>query len=523
LTRRIGSWELREVMRQRDPRERLLLAHVHRGDPDAYIEHKLAADQLHVSVGDRAGQAAEVSAIGAWVQAVERYGVGQAVLVSRNNDRRARLNSQARAALLQAGQLGDAIRVAGREFWVGERVIARLNARAFDVDNGTRGTVIEGDERRGLVIVTDAGGLRELPPSYVSTNVEPAFCLTGHGMQGGTVDWEAVVGQPGEFSRNWSYTACSRAREPTQLFVIDDSTTAEQDRAQIAPSPQRDREPLTRLARRMRERDDEDLALDRLQRIADEHVPSERLDEPPAARNVAEDVTNYQERTRALREQLAALDARSQKRSESDPGRLERVRFELERRREQLADTLARAQTPAGRSRLGWRRPPAQEREQAQQLARTLTEDVNRLEAQERSLADRVGDPDLAAADRARRVELIRELGELRQHQLERALENPDPYLLETLGERPDTQLERHGWDRAARAIETYRSERDITDPHDPLGEQPAGGRQLYEYEQTLRVIDDARLQLGLGPLARAQERDVSRSPDLGDDRELGF
>jgi ATP-dependent exoDNAse (exonuclease V) alpha subunit len=353
LTRRIGSWELGEVMRQRDPRERRLLAHVHRGDPDAYIEHKLAAGQLHVTVGDRAGQAAEASAIGAWVRAVERHGVEQAVLVSRNNDRRARLNTQARAALLDAGQLGDEIRVAGREFWVGERVIARLNARAFDVDNGTRGTVVEGDERRGLVIVTDAGGLRELPPSYVSTHVEPAFCLTGHGMQGGTVDWAAVVGQPDEFSRNWSYTACSRAREPTQLFVIDDSTTAEQDRAQIAPSPKRDRQPLARLASRMRERDDEDLALDRLQRLAGEHVPSERLDdEPPGARNVAQDVTDRRNRTRALRGQLVALDARSRERSESDPGRLERVRFELERRREQLTDTLARAETPAGRPRL---------------------------------------------------------------------------------------------------------------------------------------------------------------------------
>jgi hypothetical protein len=95
--------------------------------------------------------------------------------------------------------------------------------------------------------------------------------------------------------------------------------------------------------------------------------------------------------------------------------------------------------------------------------------------------------------------------------------------LLETLGERPDAQIERHGWDRAARAIETYRFERDITDADDPLGEQPAGGRQLYEYEQTLRVIDDARVQLGLGPLTRGQERDVSRSPDHGDDRGLGF
>jgi hypothetical protein len=35
--------------------------------------------------------------------------------------------------------------------------------------------------------------------------------------------------------------------------------------------------------------------------------------------------------------------------------------------------------------------------------------------------------------------------------------------------------------------------------------------------------IDDARLQLGLRPLARGQERDVRRGTDRGDDRDLGF
>ena len=40
LTRRMGSYELREVMRQRDPRERQLLANVRRGDPTEYITEK---------------------------------------------------------------------------------------------------------------------------------------------------------------------------------------------------------------------------------------------------------------------------------------------------------------------------------------------------------------------------------------------------------------------------------------------------------------------------------------------------
>ncbi len=48
LTRRLGSYELREVMRQRDPRERRLLANVRRGDPTDYVAEKDRAGQLHL-------------------------------------------------------------------------------------------------------------------------------------------------------------------------------------------------------------------------------------------------------------------------------------------------------------------------------------------------------------------------------------------------------------------------------------------------------------------------------------------
>jgi hypothetical protein len=52
LTRRLGSHELREVMRQRDPRERQLLAQVRRGDPTNYITEKDSRRQLQVIEGD---------------------------------------------------------------------------------------------------------------------------------------------------------------------------------------------------------------------------------------------------------------------------------------------------------------------------------------------------------------------------------------------------------------------------------------------------------------------------------------
>ena len=46
VTRKVGSFELREVMRQRDPQERRGLASVHRGEPEVYLERKLARGEL---------------------------------------------------------------------------------------------------------------------------------------------------------------------------------------------------------------------------------------------------------------------------------------------------------------------------------------------------------------------------------------------------------------------------------------------------------------------------------------------
>jgi AAA domain len=52
LIRRLDSHELREVVRQRHPRERHLLAQVRRGDPADYIADKTNRGHLHVHTGD---------------------------------------------------------------------------------------------------------------------------------------------------------------------------------------------------------------------------------------------------------------------------------------------------------------------------------------------------------------------------------------------------------------------------------------------------------------------------------------
>ena len=86
---------------------------------------------------------------------------------------------------------------------------------------------------------TDGGAQRRLDASYVAEHLQHAYALTAHTIQGGTVEWAGVVGRPEDFTRNWSYTALSRAREPTELFVIDTPTERELDRAEIAPGQAR--------------------------------------------------------------------------------------------------------------------------------------------------------------------------------------------------------------------------------------------------------------------------------------------
>ena len=128
LTKRLGSHELREVMRQRDPRERQLLSQVRRGDPADFITEKTRDGQIHVIAGDDAGAAAGERAAVAWWRARQaECPWGQAVLVVRDNDRRARLNALARAQLVREGLLGESVQIAGREFAVGDRVVARRN------------------------------------------------------------------------------------------------------------------------------------------------------------------------------------------------------------------------------------------------------------------------------------------------------------------------------------------------------------------------------------------------------------
>lgn len=231
VARRFGAARLRSVMRQRDLRERLLLGRLHAGHPDGWIEAKLLAGELRVGSAD----AAERRAVAAWQAKAAEVGAVNAVLITRNNRLRARLTMAIRHA--RAEELGPSRRYGERELAVGDRVVCRRNNRRLDVDNGTRGTVLS-VSAAGVAIDADSGGERRLPASYCARNVEHGYVLTAHGVQGASVEWAAVIASPRELTRNWSYTALSRARQPTELIVIDQLSEIEQERAELAPLDQ---------------------------------------------------------------------------------------------------------------------------------------------------------------------------------------------------------------------------------------------------------------------------------------------
>ena len=150
-------------------------------------------------------------------RAPTRSGPAQAVMIARDNETRARAEPRRTraAARLRAARRGALLRLgAARGRRPGDLPPQRPR---LDVDNGMRGTVRHVDDDR-VVIDTDAGLVRELPAAYVAEHVEHAYALTGHGMQGGTVEQAIVVASPHDLTAGWSYTALSRARGHTRLL-----------------------------------------------------------------------------------------------------------------------------------------------------------------------------------------------------------------------------------------------------------------------------------------------------------------
>jgi hypothetical protein len=323
--------------------------------------------------------------------------------------------------------------------------------------------------------------------------------LTAHTIQGATVEWAGVVGRPEDFTRNWSYTALSRAREPTELFLVDAPTERQLDRIEIAPGQAHglrdERTPIQRLETAMRCRDDEDLASDRLdveRTLGTAHPEPTHagasVARPPVVELQAE-LTELRERIGRYPEHLA--DQLHAARS---------ARAEAQRVADSARARIADLDQPA-RGVLRRRAADSAERALQRQRLKLAEGEIAAADKRERNLAS--GLPDLTAWDaercvlRERAAELEAQLSIRRREHLRVALERPAPYVTEALGALPEHPRARRTWQQAATRIEAYRFDHAITDDRHALGSPPSGRAGRAHWQRAQHDLQRAQRDLG--------------------------
>jgi conjugative relaxase-like TrwC/TraI family protein len=523
--RRVGVLKLSEVMRQRDPGERRALGLLHEGVPGGWLGWAREHDRVELG----GNEASPDRAVKEWARAVDVHGLRQAVLIARSNDTRSALNERARQVVRARGWLGEERAYGPITVAVGDRVICRRNDQVVDVDNGTRGTV-RAVHRAKIAIETDGRTVRELPTPYVAEHVEHAYALTGHGMQGGTVEWAGVVAVPHELTRGWSYTALSRARTRTRLFVMEEGEgwahheLARRD--ELAPGEREDTPTAEQLAasvaRYMLTRDDEDLAVEQLPapatagragelepareaEPADREAGAERAEpEVPALPTLGE-FAALTDRLRTLRTQLASLATPEVERLLAT----ERRERALVAHHDELAERLRSLPKP----RLG-RDPQAVERQGLQRAITGAQRELAGLRALRSRLERDTGPLTEVLAERAGLREQVADVEDRRRGVRERLiaaqLARPPEWARALLGHPPRQASRRGVYEQALAAVAGYRLDHQITGP-DPLGAAPDDPFAARDRRRAAAAVERAQRRLGV--TARPSKAPVPNLP----------
>jgi conjugative relaxase-like TrwC/TraI family protein len=509
IGRAVGVVRLTEVMRQRDPAERRALAALHERHPRGYLEWADRAGRIQTFTEPAE---ARVQAIAEWARATAAVGPEQAVMIARENDTRDALNRAARELRRDIGALGTERTYDDLQLAVGDRVICRRNNGELDVDNGMRGTVHHLDSDR-VVIETDSGLVRELSSTYAAEHLEHAYALTGHGMQGGTVEAATVVASPHDLTTGWSYTALSRARGHTRLLIYEDRYAEE--RSEFAPTdqiPPIDRaELVARVSRRMLERDDEHLAIEQLTgagRADDAEAaraassPREPRQEQAAAHAQPTPAIASTERLRELRDliqrlhtQVTALPTRQLQRIEDLDARALTLTAQHGQIKQRIDDL------PQPRRRLGREQDlNSLERAHLTGALQAADRELDAVLSQRERLARELGDPSEIRAERdgvkSALTQLTREHTAIRDELAEREVHAPGAWAARAFGQLPDEPQARKEWERRVRQVVRYRLQYNFTDPNDPLGMRPEPPAQQRDWQRAREALQHSERRL---------------------------
>jgi conjugative relaxase-like TrwC/TraI family protein len=187
----------------------------------AYLNHKQETGAIRTL--DR------VAALGAaadWHATHLAHGADPAriALIARSQELRSLLNQHARESMRDTGHLGPDVHGLTRApLAVGDMVVCRRNDRRLAVTNGARGRVTQITAHEITLDMTDQRRV-SIPPAYARAgDLEHAYAITGHLAQAATFDAAMVVAPPHHHTPQWSYTALSRSRSPTQLVLVTDA------------------------------------------------------------------------------------------------------------------------------------------------------------------------------------------------------------------------------------------------------------------------------------------------------------
>jgi conjugative relaxase-like TrwC/TraI family protein len=291
LVERHGAIELHDNRRQRDDLERRALTFLRKGRSRDYLAHAARHERLAVA-GNRTEAKARL--IADWWTAA-RADLEGSVMIAYRRAEVAELNQVARSLLDQQGKLGHRrLQIGdGLELAAGDRILCTRNDRGLGLANGSRGTVVDVEPaRREVIVELDGGGRRALPRHYLDAgHVGHAYALTGHKVQGLTVEQAFVLADDRRALKEWGYVALSRAREHTRIYTVEHELEPDAPPHRLEPDA-----PVDRLAQALARPAAQGLALDTATTRRGSPTPSEQ--------------TRLARQTRQLTELQQALEER---------------------------------------------------------------------------------------------------------------------------------------------------------------------------------------------------------------------
>lgn len=240
LARRLGASTLTGNRRQRSDHERLKERLLRLAVPEAYLRTATDAGELVFCAG---AQDARELLVAEWIRDQALYAPGQSVMIARAREDVEWLNDVARSVLRKASVPEARLEVSGREFAVGDWVIARRNAPGGELVNGLRGVVRGVDLETGsleIAPLSEPDATLLVPRTYLERgDLQHAYALTAHLAQGMTVDRVAVLGVAAP-ERGWTYSALTRHREGARMYVTAPPALRPEIPADLAPELEAD-------------------------------------------------------------------------------------------------------------------------------------------------------------------------------------------------------------------------------------------------------------------------------------------